>query len=56
MQFLEITAIGLQNEILGAIFKDKGGNEVSERVKIDQYMDTNADFTSSSIEYFESYL
>ena len=56
LNLLDITATDLQDEILGPTFNDKKGKKVSKRVKNDKYMEILAGFTSSIVQYFESYL
>ena len=52
----DITATVLQDEIIGPIIFDDYRKKVTNRMKIDKYMDTLASYNRSIFQDFESYL
>ena len=51
-----MTAIDLQDAIVGHIFFEDSRNKVSKRMKNDRYMDIFAGYTNSIFQDFENYL
>ena len=56
MDFSDITATDLQDDIVGPIIIDDYRKQVTKRMKDDQYMNILARYTSSVFQDFESFL
>ena len=56
MDISDITAADLQDDLIGPIIFDEYREQVTKRMKDDQYMNILARYTSSVFQDFESYL